>query len=53
VAKKTSIYQKKFGVGLVEDDLNNIDLSELVSAEELNRLGKTKNIATQMINLRN
>ncbi|MGK0426801.1 MAG: putative membrane protein [Ulvibacter sp.] len=50
VAKKTSIYQKKFGVGLVEDDLNNIDLSELVSAEELDRLGKTKNIATQMIN---
>ena len=53
VAKKTSIYQKKFGVGLVEDELDNIDLSELVSAEELDRLGKTKNIATQMINLRN
>jgi putative membrane protein len=50
VAKKARGYQKKFGVGLVEDDVEGIKLSELVSLEELDRLGKTKNIATQMIN---
>lgn len=50
VAKKASSYQKKFGIGLVEDDVEGIKLSELVSSEELDRLGKTKNISTQMIN---
>jgi len=50
VAKKARGYQKKFGIGLVEDDVEGIKLSELVSSEELDRLVKTKNIATQMIN---
>lgn len=49
-AKKADRYQKKFGIGLIEDELKELDLSKLISAEELNRLKKTKNISTQLIN---
>lgn len=49
-AKKADRHQKKFGIGLIEDELKELDLSKLISAEELNRLGKTKNISTQLIN---
>ncbi|MFT6872815.1 MAG: putative membrane protein [Roseivirga sp.] len=49
-AKKAGFYQEKFGIGLAEDDLEGLDLSELISVEELDHLRTRKNISTQIIN---
>ena len=40
--KRQVAIKKKFGIGLVEDDVEGIKLSELVSSEELDRLGENQ-----------
>lgn len=43
-------YQKKFGVGLVDDEVTRTELSKFLPAEEHDRLVANVNTATQIIN---
>ncbi len=50
IAKKAVKHQKKFGIGLVEKEADELDLSKLISEKELDSLMTSKNISTQIIN---
>ena len=50
MAKVAEGYQKNFGIGLVEEEVNKIKLENFVSQEEASRLSQAKNKATQLIN---
>ncbi len=50
IAKKAVKHQKKFGIGLVEEEADELDLSKLISEKELDSLMTSKNISTQIIN---
>jgi len=48
--RTAEMYQKKFGVGLVDDEVTKIELSHFLPHEEHDRLVAYKNTATQIIN---
>ncbi|MCH2198027.1 MAG: hypothetical protein MK081_04545 [Flavobacteriales bacterium] len=50
VGKYARRYQKRFGVGLVDDEVTKVGLREFLPREEHNRLIEYKNTATQIIN---
>ncbi|WP_027391455.1 bestrophin family protein [Aquimarina latercula] len=49
-AKTARMYQKKFGVGLVDDEVTRIELKQFLPKEEHDRLVANVNTATQIIN---
>jgi len=50
VAKKAKYYQKKFGIGLIDDEYTRIELKNFLPKEEHDRLIGYVNTATQIIN---
>ncbi len=50
VAKRARYYQKKFGVGLVDDEYTRTELKNFLPQEEHDRLIANVNTATQIIN---
>ena len=48
--KKEDNHQLDFGIGLVEEEQNEFDLSQLISEDELHDLVGSNNISTQIIN---
>lgn len=50
VAKRAKYYQKKFGVGLVDDEYTRTELKNFLPQEEHDRLIANVNTATQIIN---
>ena len=49
-ARTAKMYQEKFGVGLVDDEVTKIELSHFLPPNEYDRLVGFKNTATQIIN---
>ncbi len=49
-AKKAKMYQKRFGLGLLDDEITKFELKLFLSEEEYNRLINKVNTATQIIN---
>lgn len=47
--KKATYYQKKFGVGLIDDEVTKVELKEFLAAEEYERMINYQNTATQII----
>ncbi|MGG8496817.1 bestrophin family protein [Tenacibaculum sp. TC6] len=50
IGKYAKYYQKKFGIGLVDDEVTKTELQLFLSEEEYNRLINHANTATQIIN---
>lgn len=50
VGRTAEMYQKKFGIGLVDDEVTKIELKNYLPADEHDRLIAAKNTATQIIN---
>lgn len=50
VARKARYYQKKFGIGLVDDEYTRTELKNFLPEEEHDRLVANVNTATQIIN---
>ncbi|MEL7005694.1 MAG: bestrophin family ion channel [Bacteroidota bacterium] len=50
VAKAARFYQKRFGIGLVDDEVTRIELKHFLPLEEHDRLVSNVNTATQIIN---
>ncbi|MEO1052268.1 MAG: bestrophin family ion channel [Bacteroidota bacterium] len=50
VARTARFYQKRFGIGLVDDEVTRIELKHFLPAEEHDRLVGSVNTATQIIN---
>ncbi|MGB0368695.1 MAG: bestrophin family protein, partial [Flavobacteriales bacterium] len=50
VGRVAEMYQKKFGVGLVDDEVTKIELKHFLPADEHDQLVAAKNTATQIIN---
>ncbi len=51
IGKEARMFQRNFGVGLVEKEVREIKMSDLLPAEDLELLRTAKNKATQIINL--
>lgn len=49
IGKKAKHYQKKFGVGLIDDEVTKVELKEFLQKEEYERLINYQNTATQII----
>lgn len=49
VGKRAERYQKQFGIGLVDDEVTQIELKRFLQEEEYERLINYKNTATQII----
>lgn len=50
IARVAKIYQEKFGIGLVNDEVTQISLSRFLPPDEYTRLVAAQNTATQIIN---
>jgi len=50
VAKTARMYQKQFGVGLIDDEVTKASLNNFLPTDEYERLIQHKNTATQIIN---
>lgn len=50
VAKRAKYYQKKFGIGLLDDEYTRTELTQFLPKDELERLINNVNTATQIIN---
>ncbi len=50
MARTAKMYQKKFGIGLVDDEVTRIELNHFLPKEEHDRLVSNVNTATQIIN---
>jgi putative membrane protein len=50
LAKTAAFYQKRFGIGLIDDDVTRSELKNFLPAEEHDRLVGNVNTATQIIN---
>lgn len=50
VGKTADYYQKKFGIGLIDDEVTRIELKSFLPSEEHDRLISAVNTATQIIN---
>jgi len=50
LARTAEYYQQKFGIGLIDNESASIDVKQFLSGEEYNRLMKSANAATQIIN---
>lgn len=50
LAKTARRYQRKFGIGLVDDEVTRIELQQFLPSDEHNRLISNVNTATQIIN---
>lgn len=50
MAKTAEYYQKNFGIGLISDVSNQIELTAFLPQSEYQRLAKCQNISTQIIN---
>lgn len=49
-AKSAVMFQRKFGIGLVDEEVSKINIRDFLSKEEHSRMFSNKNVATQIIN---
>ncbi|SOE20103.1 putative membrane protein [Spirosomataceae bacterium TFI 002] len=50
IGRTAEVYQRKTGVGLIDDEQGQTDLNQFLEKSEFDRLGANKNTATQIIN---
>lgn len=50
IGRTAKMYQRRFGVGLVKDEVTKVSLEQMLPKDEFDRLMNAKNTATQIIN---